>query len=375
MHNEKAKEPFVRLVKRPSLPFWKSWLIRIASVLLSLALCAVLIYMITEVNPLRAYTAMFEGVFGTERRIWNSLRDTMILLCVGLALSPAFKMRFWNLGGEGQILMGGLITAAVMRYCGDSFPTWLLLLTMVITSLVAGGIFALVPAYFKARWNTNETLFTLMLNYVATQIVACFSILWEAIPGSANIGIINSATKAGWIPTDFLPGIFGNFNYSINVIIVLALTAFMYIYMKYSKHGYEIAVVGESENTAKYAGINVKNVILRTATLSGALCGLTGFLLVAGSSHSISTSTGDGRGFTAIIVAWLAKFNPAIMVLISFILVFLDKGTAEMASQFTLLNESFADVLTAIVLFFILGSEFFINYGLVFRWSKHKEVK
>ena len=142
-----------------------------------------------------------------------------------------------------------------------------------------------------------------------------------------------------------------------------------------SKHGYEIAVVGESENTAKYAGINVKNVILRTATLSGALCGLTGFLLVAGSSHSISTSTGDGRGFTAIIVAWLAKFNPAIMVLISFILVFLDKGTAEMASQFTLLNESFADVLTAIVLFFILGSEFFINYGLVFRWSKHKEVE
>ena len=137
----------------------------------------------------------------------------------------------------------------------------------------------------------------------------------------------------------------------------------MYIYLKYSKHGYEIAVVGGSENTARYIGINVKKVIIRTMAISGAICGLTGLLLVGGTSHSIASTTADGRGFTAIMVSWLAKFNPLIMILTSFLLVFLDRGADEVSTKFGL-NNSFSDILTGIILFFIIGCEFFIQYKI-----------
>lgn len=366
----KQKEPFVRIVKRDSISLGKSVAIRIAAILLSLAFCAVLIYSITHSNPVQVYRSMMDGAIGTGRRTWNTLRDTMILLVTALAITPAFKMRFWNIGAEGQILVGGIATAAVMRYCGNSMPTLLLFALMILVSLAAGLIWGLIPAIFKARWNTNETLFTLMMNYIAIQLTSFFSIVWEAKKGSGNIGTINQKTQAGWISTSFLPDIFGNFNYSINVFIVLTLTVLMFIYLQYTKHGYEIAVVGQSENTARYAGINVKKVILRTMALSGAICGFAGFLLVSGSSHTISTSTAGGRGFTAIIVSWLAKFNPFVMILISFFLVFMGNGATQIASEFQL-NESASEVITGIILFFILGSEFFTNYRLIF--GKHRK--
>ncbi len=366
------KEPMVRIAKRSDISRKKSWIIRIIAIVLALIVCGVFILLITKTNPFEVYLGMIDGAIGTSRRTWNTLRDTMILLAVSLAITPAFKMRFWNIGAEGQILVGGIATAAVMRYAGDAFPPFLLFLVMIVCSIAAGLVWGIIPAYFKARYNTNETLFTLMMNYIATQLTAYFCIIWEALKGSGTIGTINQSTKAGWIPTDFLSGVFGKFNYSINVIVVMALTILMAVYLKRTKHGYEIAVVGESENTARYAGINVKKVILRTMALSGALCGFTGFLLVSGSSHTISVNTAGGRGFTAIIVSWLAKFNPYMMAVISFMLVFLDNGAIQIASQFGL-NESAAEVMTGIILFFLIGCEFFINYRIIFR-GKHEEA-
>lgn len=361
----KQKEPLVRIVKRDGLPFWKALLIRLIAIALSLAVCAVFIFAITHSNPAAVYRSVIDGAVGTGRRTWNTVRDTMILLAVALAITPAFKMRFWNIGAEGQILVGGILTAGIMRAYGESMPTFLLFIVMIVTSLAAGMLWGVIPAFFKAHWNTNETLFTLMMNYIAIQFCSFFSIIWEAKKGSGTIGTINQKTQAGWISTKFLPGVFGNFNYSINLLIVMLLTVVMYIYLIYTKHGYEISVVGESENTARYAGIHVKRVILRTMALSGAICGFTGFLLVSGSSHTISTNTAGGRGFTAIIVSWLAKFNPFIMILISFFLVFMGNGATQIASEYQL-NESASEVITGIILFFILGSEFFINYRLIF---------
>lgn len=363
--NTKQKEPLVRIVRRESVPLGKSILIRLAAILISLAVCAVLIYAITQSNPIQVYRSLVDGAVGTGRRTWNTLRDTMILLTVALAITPAFKMRFWNIGAEGQILVGGIATAAVMRYCGDTLPTAALFALIIAVSLLAGMIWGIIPAFFKANWNTNETLFTLMMNYIAIQLTSFFSIIWESKKGSGSIGTINQKTQAGWISTSFLPDVFGKFNYSINVIIVLTLTVLMFVYLRYTKHGYEISVVGESENTARYAGIHVKKIILRTMALSGALCGFTGFLLVSGSSHTISINTAGGRGFTAIIVSWLAKFNPFVMILISFFLVFMGNGATQIASEFQL-NESASEVITGIILFFILGSEFFVNYRPIF---------
>ena len=148
----------------------------------------------------------------------------------------------------------------------------------------------------------------------------------------------------------------------------------MYIYLKYNKHGYEISVVGESENTAKYIGINVKKVIIRTLILSGAICGIAGLLLVNGTNHTIASNTVDGRGFTAIMVSWLAKFNPITMILTAFIIVFLEKGAGEISTMFGL-NSSFSEIITGIIIFFIIGCEFFINYKLVFRSKKEANSK
>ena len=306
---------------------------------------------------------MFRGAFSTPRRIWNLLQSLAMLLCVSLALTPAFKMRFWNIGGEGQVLIGGLATAACMICLGGKIPNALLILTMIVASMLAGAIWALIPAFFKAQYNTNETLFTLMMNYVAIQLVAYFVIRWEVPKGSGKIGIINQTTRAGWLP------VLGEHDYLLNILIVLALTVFMSIYLKYSKHGYEISVVGESVNTARYIGINVKKVILRTMALSGAVCGIAGLLLVGGTDHTITTTTADNRGFTAIMVSWLAKFSPAYMILTSFLLVFLQKGADEISTVF-MLDQSFSDIITGIILFFIIGSEFFINYELKFRRNR-----
>lgn len=365
--NEKVRVPLVHISRRSSLPWYKAWAIRAAAIVLALVACGVITTLLTGENPISIYVSMLDGAFGTSRRIWVLLQNIAILLCVSLAVTPAFKMRFWNIGGEGQIMAGCLATAACMIVLGGTIPNWLLIVVMLAASLLAGGIWGLIPAFFKAKWNTNETLFTLMMNYVAIQLVAFFIIIWESPAGSGNVGIINQQSQVGW-----LPYIGGN-RYMLNVIIVAVLTVLMYIYLKYTKHGYEIAVVGESERTARYVGIKVERVIMRTMLISGALCGLAGFLLVAGTDHTITTTLSDNRGFTAVMVSWLAKFSPVFMVLASFLIVFLDRGASEIATDFGL-NEAFGDILTGVILFFIIGCEFFITYQLHFRGRTSKEA-
>ncbi|MDY3861085.1 MAG: ABC transporter permease [Ruminococcus sp.] len=367
MNKTKKHEPLVHIAKRDSLPAYKAWAIRAAAILAALIVAGIITMLLTGENPLKVYSTMVKGAFGTSRRIWSLLQSLAMLLCVSLAVTPAFKMKFWNIGAEGQVLIGGLATAACMITLGDKVPNVLLIIVMIVASISAAAIWALIPAFFKAKFNTNETLFTLMMNYVAIQLVSYFEMLWENPKGSSNIGIINQATHAGWLPT------IGNFEYLLNIIVVLALTVFMYIYLKYSKHGYELTVVGESENTARYIGLNVKKVIMRTMILSGAICGIAGLLLVGGTNHTITTTTAGGRGFTAIMVSWLAKFNPLYMILTAFLITFLQSGAGEISTVFGL-NESFSDIITGIIIFFIIGCEFFINYKLHFR-SSHKEVK
>lgn len=359
----KVKEPFLRIAKRDYTPFTIASCIRALGILIALIISALFIVLITDLNPLKVYVSMFSGAFGTATRTWITIRDVMFLLCISVGLAPAFKMRFWNIGAEGQVLIGALVTAACMIYLSN-LPTYALLILMFILSIIAGALWGLLPAIFKAKWNTNETLFTLMMNYVAIQLVEFFVDIWDK-KQSHSVGQINSETMAGWIPSVF------GMKYFYNVVIIVILTIFVYIYLKYTKHGYEIAVVGESINTAKYAGINVRRVIIRTMLLSGAICGLAGFIEVAGISHTISKASAGGLGFTAIIVAWLSKFNTLAMAAVSFLIVFLDRGAVQIATDFGL-NEYASEIIMSIILFFILGSEFFINYRLIFRRSKRK---
>lgn len=370
------KEPLFVVTKRAEMNFGKGLLIRAIAIVAALIVCGIVTLVLTKINPLTIFKTIFNGAFGNETRIIETAYQTSILLIISVAVTPAFKMKFWNIGAEGQVIVGGLATAVTMYYVGGAFassfgnplPVWahtLLIVIMAVTAILAGALWGIIPALFKSKWQTNETLFTLMMNYVAIQIT-------EAVRVTINRGgsgkVDSSILIHGWFPK-----LFGK-EYLVDIIVVLLITAVIYVYLKYSKHGYEISVVGESENTARYVGINVRKVIIRTMALSGAICGLAGLLIVGGASHSLDKNMAGGRGFTAIMVSWLSKFNPIVMIFSSLFLVFLERGAKEVASAPGIgLNESFSEILTGILLFFIIGCEFFINYKVTFG-KRTKEV-
>lgn len=360
-------EPAVTIAKRDDMAGWKAWLIRLAAIVIGFLLMGCVSVLLTKVSLGEVFEMMFRGAFGrlfeggSATMLWKFLQETAILLCLTLAVTPAFKMKFWNCGAEGQALVGGLAAMYCMITFGGKISEFLLVPIVIAASILAGAIWGVIPAIFKAKWNTNETLFTLMMNYMATQLIAYYVYI---VGGGSNV--INP------VSTGALP-VIGGLQYLLNVLIVAALTVGMYVFLRYSKQGYEIAVVGESQNTARYIGINVKKVFLRTMMLSGAVCGVAGMLLVAGTDHSINTNTVGGQGFTAIMVAWLGKFNPFVMALMSGLIIFLKTGAAKVADS-NFLNSSFADISVGIVILLLVGCEFFIQYSVRLRRAK-KEVE
>ena len=355
----------IQISKRGAVSRKRNIAIRLAAIALAIIVCAIITMATTGTDPLAVFSAFINGSFGSERKLWIFLQDTAILLIISLAVTPAFKMHCWNLGAEGQVLAGAMAAAACMVLLGDTMSNGALIACMVIVSVVTGALWAGIPAFFKAKFNTNETLFTLMMNYVATQIVAYFCVKWENPVGSCTIGVINAQNEAGWLPQ------LGN-KYLLVILVAVIMTVLIYFYLNYTKHGYEIAVVGESERTARYIGIKVPRVIIRTMLFSGAICGVAGLLLVGGIHHTVSTSLVGGQGFTAVMVSWLAAFNPIVMILTSALLIFMGSGANQLATSCGL-NQSFGDILTGVLIFFIIGSEFFVQYKISFH-KKSKEV-
>ena len=366
----KKKEALVHIAKRSDMPAWKAWTIRGIAILAAFIVSGIMCLILTKGKEFGDfYVQMFKGAFGTERRTLNLFQDWAMLMCISLAVTPAFKMKFWNIGAEGQTLIGALSSAIISWYLGGKIPEAALIILMLFAGIIGGAVWGVIPAIFKAKWNTNETLFTLMMNYIAIQLVLYFTNLW----------LTNAAGDLSKTSLGELPG--GSFAYAlgkaylINVVIVTVLTAILFVYMKYSKHGYELEVVGESVNTAKYVGINVKKVIIRTMILSGALCGIAGFLLVGGiPAPTVSDTTVGGRGFTAILVSWLAQFNPLIMIGATLLVVFMQKGAGQAATQFSIgASEAFGNVIVGLFFLILIASEFFVRYKVVFKSKKGKQ--
>ncbi len=360
VEKSEVREPLIHLSKRAAINPVKAWSIRLTAIALGLLICGAAAFLLIEklqAKPERIgefYQTFIRGSFSTSRKLWKYLKNTSILLCISLALTTAFRMRFWNIGGEGQTLVSVLGAIAVDFYLGGKVPEWLLLILMFIAALLAGMIWGVIPALFRAKWGTNETLFTLMMNYVATYLVSFFLVIW--VPsGSSSLGKL----KYGKLPMVYNEQL-------LIVLVVLLLSVGLYIYLNYTKHGYEINVVGESVRTAQYVGINEKKVIIRTMILSGALCGLAGYLIAAGSDQTVTTNSVGGQGFTGILVAWLGKFNPLAMILTAGLIQLLNQGASQISQDFGVDN-SLPNVIVGIVLFFIIGSEFFINYEIHFR--------
>ena len=363
-----VREPLVHLTKRASTSPALAWAIRAIAIFLGLLVCGIVAFLLIDKlqqNPGKIgdfYYTFIRGSFSTNRKLWKFLKNTAILLCISLALTPAFRMRFWNIGGEGQTLTGVLGAIAVAFYFGGKVPEWLLLILMLAAALASGVLWGLIPALFKAKWGTNETLFTLMMNYVATFLVSYFLVIW--VPsGSSSLGKL----KYGKLPQIYNEQL-------LIVLIILALTIGLYIYLNYTKHGYEISVVGESVRTAQYVGINERKVIIRTMILSGALCGLAGYLIAAGADQTVTTNSAGGQGFTGILVAWLGKFNPLIMILTAALIQLLNQGAGQISQDFSV-NNALPNVIVGIVLFFIIGAEFFISYEIHFRGHGRREAE
>ena len=361
-----TKEPFIHITRREGMPLWKGLLIRAAAVLIALILSDIVISAAAPKSQgfFGFFGALFSGAFGTERRIWLLFQDTFLLLGVAVALVVAFKMKFWNLGGNGQILMGCLACAICLKYLGGKLPDPLVWLIMLVASLAAGALWAVIPAIFKAFFNTNESLFTLMMNYIAMYLVAFFISYWY--PGGT--GAMSPLTE-GVLP----PLGEGQMGKSLLPILLFAVvTAAIYLYLRFSKHGYEVALIGDSKNTARYAGINVRKVIIRTLILSGALCGLVGFLLAGSVNRMVSTTMDDNMGFTGIMVAWMGKLDPLIMAGVSFFINFLERGMAQVCTDFGFTSEALSDIVVGLIYFFFIGCEFFILYRVHIAGTRKK---
>ena len=364
-HDQIKKEPLVRLVKRDALPAGKIILIYAIAIVASLVLSAIICSLFSSKNPLEFFVSLFEGAFGSSRRIWLLLQDTALLLGVAVALVPAFKMKFWNLGGNGQILVGCLAAIACIFYLGGKIPDALLIPLMTVASIAAGAIWGVLPAIFKAYFGTNESLFTLMLNYIAAGLVSMFITIWV----KSGSGVLEPLKSGNF------PDLLGN-KYLLTVLVFFILAALMFVYLKYTKHGYEIAVVGDSPNTAKYIGIDVKRVIIRTMILSGALAGIVGLFLAGGIKHTINTATANNMGFTAIMATWLAAFNPLVMMGTCLFIIFVSRGMEVVRTDFKFTNDSIANIVIGIVYFCVIACSFFITYRVVFRkpTPKTKEI-
>jgi ABC-type uncharacterized transport system permease subunit len=346
----------LRMVKRSKMSQSKSIGIRLLAVFLALFTSAVLIRALS-LQPLEVYGALFKGAFGSAYRLREVVVKSTALIITSLGIAIAFKMQFWNIGGEGQICLGAFF-ASFLALNFPELPRPLLLTLMVLAGMLGGGLWALIPAYCKAKWKTNETIITLMMNYVALKWLMYLQFgPWKDPAALGFPKIANFSSNA------ILPKVFG---VHIGWIFALVLVILVSIFLNHSKKGYEIAVLGESENTALYAGIDLKKTIISAIFISGALCGLTGMIQVSAVNNTLSVEVSGGIGFTAIITTWLASLKPFLILIVSVLFAALVQGGSFIQTAVGI-PQAVAELLQGLILFFVLGSEFFIRYKLVWE--------
>ena len=355
------------VVKREDCPLWKKLLLYLAAVLAALVLGGLLL-LTMGVDPVAYYSRMFTmGMIGNRiayRTFENYLKVFVPLALTAVGLSLAFRMRFWNIGGEGQFILGAVAAAAVAFKAGPLLPQPVTLALMCLAAMLAAGLYGTLAAALKVRFGTNETLLTLMLNYVALYFL---TFLAET---KASWNFFLEPTSARPIFTKFsdlaeFPRIMmGKFGLNVCVIFTLLIGALVHIYLKRTKHGYEIAVVGDSAGTARYAGMKVGRIVLRTVFLSACLVGLAAAFKV-GTAGILSVAITDDVGWTGIIVAWLAKMSTAGIFLVSALISMLQYGSTAAAATFSQVDSSFADMLQGAILFLVLAADFFTRFRVV----------
>lgn len=370
----KHKEPFIHLIKRDILPLWKTSSIYFAAVMIALVMGGVLVA-VNGANPFSYYSNILVGCFKNSINLNGLIRQIIPLTITSLGIAFAFKMKFWNVGGEGQFIAGAISAAAVAHlFRGSDTSSFIVLACMLVAGAVGGGIVGLIPALLKVKFGTNETLLTLMLNYI---VLYFFTFLKKTYYfGQLNNGVPNNRDFAALEENARLPQIdLGNgIRFDVSLIFALVLVVVCFIYFRKTKQGYEISIVGDSVNTAKYAGMNVPKIIIRTMFISAALIGIAGMFQVSGiaTSYRLSTGITSEVGWTGVIVAWLAKLNPVGILVTSVLMCILSKGSSVAESAFNI-SPAVSSILQGIILFTVLAADFFINYKIVLNFKTKSE--
>jgi simple sugar transport system permease protein len=349
----------IRIAARSEVSSKRNVLTRIAAIIMALMLSALFIVFLGH-DPIKVYLSMLEGSFGSVYRFKETIISTIPLAITSFGILLAFKMKFWNIGAEGQMIMGAFFAS----YFALNYPDMnrlALLTVMFIAGAIGGGLWALIPAYFKSKYGTNEVLFTLMMNYVALKWITYLQYgPWKDKDALGFPKIPNFTSNA------ILPKLFG---IHIGWIIMLILMVIVYVFIHYTKKGYEINVIGESENTGAYAGMNVRSIILQAMFLGGALAGIAGMIQASAVSGTLSVAVTGGVGYTAIIVTWLSGLSAPLIVVVSFLFAILIQGGSYIQTAFQI-PQSAAQILQGMILLFVLGSEFFVKYQIIFKSNK-----
>lgn len=354
----------LKITKRDNLNKNQEIIIRVLAILLSIV-CAGLILIIFGLNPISVFSSIIEGATGTELRIKQTIIKAIPLIITSLGILVAFKMKFWNIGGEGQIVMGAMAATFVALNFSD-MPKPVMLILMAVAAMVAGGFWAFIPAIFNAKMGTNETIFTLMMNYIAIKFVTYLQYGPWMDPNA------NGFPRVAPFPENaILPSVLG---VHAGWIIAILCTVLIYILMKYTKLGYEITVVGESYETARYAGMNINKIIVVAMMISGGLCGLVGMIQASAIEKTLVAGISCGYGFTAIITAWLARLNAVATLFVCIIFAMLIQGGAYIQLAMNV-PSAVSSIVQGIILFFVLGSEFFLQYKVSFNHKIGKQAE
>ena len=356
------------VVKRDNWPLWKRAVAYLIAVVAALLIGAVILLAI-GVNPIDYYYQLFTmGTVGNRfayKTFMNYIKEFLPLALTSVALSLAFKMKFWNIGGEGQFIMGSISATYIALTLGQTLPMWLTLIVMCAVAMLVAGLYGLLAGFLKVKFGTNETLMTLMLNYIALYLLYFIG----ETKASWNIFLQESSMRPVFVNfSKFVsfPSIKmgGKFELNICVILTAIIGVLIYIYLKRTKHGYEISVIGDSVGTAKYAGMKTNKIVLRTAFISAALIGLAASFKV-GSAGVLSTAITDDVGWTGVIVAWLAQLNTGMIFVVSALICVLQFGSTVAATTYAQVDSSFANMLQGVILFLVLAADFFIRFRIV----------
>lgn len=344
----------LKIIKKTEVSSQKAIVQNIIAVLFALIATGIIILFL-GLNPFEVFGSIIEGSLMSAYRFQETIHKAIPLVVISLGVAIAFKMKFWNIGAEGQFYMGAF-AATYFALNWTFLPKPLLLIVMALAAAITGGIWCFIPGILKAKLGTNETLVTLMMNYIAIKWVTYLQYgPWKDSSASGFPRIAQFTDVA------VMPRVFG---LHIGWIIALILAVLVFFFLKKTKLGYEITVVGENISTAKYAGMNVAKILLIAVTISGAICGFAGMMQASAIERTLTYQMSNGIGFTAIITAWLAKLNPFAIVVVSFLFAILIQGGNYLQVALSI-PAAVSEVVQGIVLFFVLGSDFFTRYKIV----------